>query len=392
MAPHSPSNEASVVVPQTARLPGTARREGRRARRISPRNVVLCVALLVIAIYLCLPIHLPSSVNTFGTITPAQKWVLSKGTDGRLIASTYNYKTGLSEGYRVSNFEPGSSVYFSVRSSLVPGQFIASGDTVGSLYSSEMQERLIVLNGQLAATRSALAVNASGQKEAIVNEAKQRLQLALSKRDEQQKVLDRSKRLVDAQLISQGEYEAVQSEANLLTEEISIAQANLETARTGAKPEQLQLIHANIAALENEIEAIKRRAATYTLTAPISGTISRAFSCDTLLTISAAEPVALIPVKVIDYPRLATKAEPRLTVRGLSKTIHGRVISLNREMQMLYGQKVVIATAVLEGTSQELMPGMLVKCRIECEPVTPLEYVKRLFGPLTILGDGVRSY
>ena len=194
MAPHSLPNEASAVVSQTARLPGSAHREVRRARRISPRHVALWIApLVVIAISLGLPIRLPSSVNTFGTITPAQKWVLSKGTDGRLIASTYNYKTGLSEGYRVSNFEPGSSVYFSIRSSLVPGQFISSGDTVGSVYSSEMQERLIVLNGQLAATRSALAVNASGQKEAIVNEAKQRLQLALSKRDEQQKVLDRSK-------------------------------------------------------------------------------------------------------------------------------------------------------------------------------------------------------
>ena len=362
---------------------GTVRKTPRKRKF----TYILSIAavLLGIEILSLLPVRFPSAVSTYGRITPAHRWVLVRGTDGRLIASTFNYQTGLSEGYRVSNFDRGSSVSFSVHSSLIPGQVISRGDTIGSVYSSEMQEGLIALNGQLAAAKSLLAVNASGEKAAIVNEAQQRLQFSRRRKEEHQKVMLRSKRLFEAHLISQGEYEGVESEANLLNDEIHLAEANLEAARTGAKPEQLELAHANIVALENEIAAIKGRAASYTLTAPITGTISRVFSTDTLLIISGTTNyVALIPVKWKDYARVARTQDPRVTLWGVSKRIHGNVIALNREIQMLQGEKVVIATALLADSSEDLIPGMLTRCHIECQPVTALEYVKRLFASLTV--------
>ena len=163
-----------------------------------------------------------------------------------------------------------------------------------------------------------------------------------------------------------------------------IAEAGLEAARTGAKPEQLDLAQANIASLENEIEAIKRRATTYTLTAPISGTIARGVSTDTLLTISdTTELLALIPVKTSDYSRVANTPEARITLRGLARPAHGKIIAMDRETQVVQGHTVVIATALLAGNSQDLMPGMLSKCRIACRPVTAREYLKRMFASWT---------
>ena len=381
MLPQSLQKDISAGPARPSNGPGVLRNP--RARHRFVRIGLWITTPAAIAVLLSLPVRLPSVVNTFGTITSAHKWVLVRGADGQLIASTFNYQTGLSEGYRVSSFDPGSSVNFNLHTSLVPGQHVASGDTVGSIYSSEMQERLIALNGQLAAARSLLAVNASGQKAAIVNEAQQRLQFARRKKTEHEATFARSKKLLEADLMSQGEFELVQSEANALQDEIKIAEANLEAARTGAKPEQLELVHANIAALQNEIDAIQKRAGTYTLTAPISGTLSRAFYGDTLLTISdTTKYIALVPVKWSDYNRVASTQDPRVTLRGFSKTVRGTVIALNREVQLLHGQKVVIATALLEGTSEDLMPGMLARCRIACRPVTPFEYVKRFFVAL----------
>lgn len=326
-------------------------------------------------------VHVPSTVRSYARIASAHEWILARGQDGQLIASTFNYVTGLNEGYRVSHF--GSSVYFAMHPSIVPGHVVAIGDTVGSVHSSEMQERLIALNGQLVAARGLMAVNATGQKEAVVDEARQRLQFAKRKKEEHRRVLDRSRRLLEASLISQGEYENVESEANRLTDEIKIAEANLEAARTGAKAEQLDLAQANITAIENEIAAIRSRAATYTLTAPIAGTITRASSSDTLLTISdTTSYVALIPVKWMDYSRVATRPMPRLKVMGGARSILGQVIALGTEMQLLQGQQVVMATALLEGSGEALMPGMLAKCCIECQRVTVFEYVKGLLKTL----------
>jgi hypothetical protein len=67
----------------------------------------------------------------------------------------------------------------------------------------------------------------------------------------------------------------------------------------------------------------------------------------------------------------------------VSETIRGKVISLNREIQMLNGEKVVFATALLQGHSAALIPGMFAGCQIEGQPVTALEYVKRFFNSLT---------
>jgi len=360
-------------------MAGVVRRKRSRSRLVLVIYFLLGVlALLAFGLVVQLPVPIFSSVNTFGTITSAQKWVLVKGTDGRLISSTINYKTGLNEGYRVSNFDPGSSVSFALNSSLTPGQFVTRGDTVGSIYSSETQERLITLNGELAAARGLLAVNASGQKAAIVHEAQQRLQFAKRKQNEHRTIMARAQQLHSGDLISQSEYERVRSEHNTLEDEVHIAEANLEAARTGAKPEQLELAQANIAALENEIEAIKRRATTYTLTAPISGMVSRASSADTLLTISdTTELLALIPVKASDYARVAATPDASLMLRGLARPVRGKIIALDRETHLLQGQSVVMATALLEGAPQDLMPGMFAKCRIACRPVTPLEYLKR---------------
>ena len=347
-------------------------------RLVLLRVAVVAVVVAAIGLVVFLPVQFPSVVNTYATIAPVNRWVLAKATDGQLIASTFNYRSGLSEGFRVSTFNPGSSTYFSLSTSLVPGQAVTMGDTIGSIYSTEVAERLIALNGQLAAARSLLAVNATGQKSAIVNEAQQRLQFAKRRRDEHLKVEERTQRLFDQHLIPQGEYDRVQSEANALQDEITIAEANLEAARTGAKPEQLNLVNANIAALVSEIEAVKGRAATYTLTAPISGTIFPTFSADTLLTIAASEYVALIPVRWSDYRRVAATPEPLLTLTGLSQRVTGKVISMNREVQVLHGQEVVIATASLEAPPGDVMPGMLVRCRIHCGSVTAVEYGRQL--------------
>jgi hypothetical protein len=375
-------SEEDRLSPHSPRDVGIDHKSRKRSQLIFFLWLALGIGILFdIGLMFFLPFRFPSGVNSFGAIASMHKWVLTKGTDGQLTASTFNYKTGLSEGYRVTNFPTGSSVYFSLRSSLVPGQVVAIGDTIGSIYSIEMQDRRIVLNGQLTAAQRLLAVNATGQKSAIVDEAQQKLDYAKRRLGEHQKVLARSQKLFEANLISQGEYELVQSQTNVLQDNIRIAAAGLETARTGAKPEQLELARANIATLENEIAGIKSSEATNTLTAPISGTIAPSSSVDDLLTITdTSKYVALIPVKWTDYTRLASTSDPRVTLMGFSRALHGRIVAVNKEIQILGGQRVFMATALLEGSPDDLMPGMLAKCRIECKPMTAIEYLRRLFG------------
>ena len=360
------------------------RRRGPSTRTLAFRIVLGALVLVVLAFVIFLPVHFPSIVSTHATITPSEKWVLARSPGGQLVGSIFNYRSGMNEGFRVSTFNPGSSINFSLDASLAPGRRVAAGDTVGSIYSSEVQERLIALQGQLAAARSLLAVTASGQKSAVVNEAQQRLDFARRRSTEHQRTEARTQKLFDEHLIAAGEYERVQSEANALRDEINIAAANLEAARTGAKPEQLDLVHSSIAALESEIEAVKRRAATYTVIAPISGTVTPTFSSDTLLTISATDFIALLPIKWTDYRRVATTPRPRVTIFGLSPLpVRATIIALSSELRVLNNHEVVIATAQLEASPIGVMPGKLAQCRIECTPVTVVDYGRQILATVT---------
>jgi hypothetical protein len=338
------------------------------------------VALAAVAFVLFSPMRFPFPVHTYATITPAQKWILGKGTNGQLVARTFNYESGMSDGYRVANFETGTSITFSIAPSLALGQRVSVGDTVGWISSSETQERLVVLNGQLAAAQQMLAVNASGQKSAVIAEAEQRLRAAQRQRDEYQSTLARYKTLFDRNLIAAGEYEAVQSNAHRLDDDIAIATAGLEAARTGAKPEQVALAESNVAALKNEIRAINSRAATFTLRSPINGMIAPTASVDELLTIASTSAcVAIVPIRWIDYPRVSAVKEPRIRIPGYSTTVAGKVIAINREMQSFYGQPVVMATAILDSQPGDLLPGSVARCDVAAAPLTALEYGKLLF-------------
>jgi hypothetical protein len=363
-----------------ADLAGRGRARGpRRGKKVALIAAALGLLFLAGEAFFWLP--LPCVVRSYAKIVPVREWVLSKGQDGQLIASTFDHQSGLSDGYRLSNFDRGSSIAFTLRSSVLPGRTIAKGDTIGSIYSSDMQERLIGLQGQLAAAEGQLAVSSSGEKAAIVNEAEQRLLFAQRRQLEHRKVLERTTRLWKADLISQGEYERVESEANLMNDEIKIAQANLEAARTGAKPEQLGLVHARIAALKNEIATIQRREATYTLTAPISGTIARSFSADTLVTIvDTSNYVALVPIRWSDYGRLRDQPEPTLTAWGLSAAVHGRITDLNSKMETLHGERVVMASGLLHDASSSLLPGMVARCAIRCPSSTAFQRARHFLA------------
>jgi multidrug resistance efflux pump len=308
-----------------------------------------------------------------------------KGSDGQLSASLFNYQTGVSEGYRASNFDQGSSVHFALNPAMIPGHYVSQGDTVGVATSSEAQERLISLNGQLDAARGQLAVSSTGEKAVVIHADEERLEFARRRREEEEKSFARTKTLYEQGLLPVSQYEAAENQIHAANDAVALAEASLEESRTGAKPEELGLVHSRIAALEEEIAALERRTATYTITAPLSGRIARSSTSDVLLTISdTTRYVAMIPVRLIDLPRLAAAPDARVTLRGLPREVHGTVVAVDQEVSTIGTEKVVIATAVLERTSVDLVLGLAVRCDIDCRPVSMVGLIQQFLMSLVV--------
>ncbi len=345
--------------------------------------LVAAVGLAALVTLLVLPVRYPSVVKTYAGIKCAQEWVLVRGSDGQLSASVLNHRTGLSEGYRAASFDRSSSVDFLLRPDMVPGHGVARGDTVAIISSSETQERLVALYGQLAAAQGQLAVSSSGEKDVVVYAAEQRLEIARRKLGEQQRSFTRTKTLFSQGLVPVGQYEAAENSLHDARDEVAMAAAALEVEQSGAKPEQIELVRRNIAALQAEIAALQRRAATHTIIAPFSGRVARSTSSDVILSIvDTSRYVASIPIPLRDLPRVTATPDARVTLQGLAVPVRGRIVSLDQEVTSVGMQRVVKATAVLDRTPAELVVGLDLRCDVACRPVTAMDLVKRFLRSL----------
>lgn len=352
-----------------------------KQRRNITRLILILLAVVVASLFF-LPIQYPYKIDGLAKIVPVREWRLIKGTDGLLLASLHNHERGMTEAYAVSQFERGDAVNFAIRSALQAGQQIAAGDTVGRIYSNEIERQLAQLNGELEVATAALAVTTEGEKASVVQEAEQRLAFARREQAEQQKIAERLERLYQQGLTSRELYEIEAGRLKLMEINIAIAEAQLQSAHTGAKREEIRLARSQIEALRREIAAVERRSAQYVFTSPIDGKIARLFSDDTLLTIyDTTAYIVFMPIEWQNYQYLAPLQEVNLQFSGADSQQSGRLLTFDRSVHNLNGRQVVFAALRIDNR-QRLLSGMLQKCVIWARPVTLWEHTKRFLNTI----------
>jgi hypothetical protein len=339
--------------------------------------LLIIIIILLIIVPLFIPVKLPYSISAYCKIQPAKKWVLTVGANGQLLAVNFDYKEGVSDGIRATQFAREGTMNLKFDSLITSGSLIKCGDTIATIYSSETVERLAELTGQAAIMRASLASNTTGDKQSIISEFESKVIHAEEAASNQQLIVNRLKTLLDKNLVSQQEFEIAEGQQKLLGREIDIAKSQLESARTGVKPQEAELIKFQIAALEKQIDALNKRIESFSIISPISGTVSRSYSSDTLLVISdATEFVAIIPVKSAEFSYTSIGQEVSVFYNG-TRDITGRIIHLGNEIHTMKGQQTRYCTALINNYTEDLPSGILSKCRVSCRPVTIIEYLRR---------------
>jgi len=326
-----------------------------------------------------LPVKIPYSVEATGTLFPARRWALTRGTDDFLVGGAFDYATGMTEGYSISQFERGESVRIDINPDVFIGSRVAVGDTVATVSSTEAQERLAELTGQLAIARATLAAGSSGEKESLVQAAEQRLSQATAAAAQQHRELARLEQLFENGVVTAQEYEAAGAQAYSLDVEVSIAQSQLEVASSGEKPELIGVHRSNVEALSQQIRVLDHRLASFTITSPIEGTVSRVFSPDTLLLVTDESLfVVLIPVRWLQYPYVSEARLVDVEIRDAAGSLTAELVSFRREIQHLGGHQALVATALLRNPPDGLMPGMVARCVFRCEPISIFVHLRRM--------------
>ncbi len=345
---------------------------------------VFVILGIFIGVILLLPVKIPFTISTHGQIFHGKEWIVSKDESGRISAVLYDRISGRTENYRLYQFDRQDAVRFELNNSVVPGNYVQAGDTVGMIYSTQLSREFIALVGDLEVTRASLDLYITGEKDAIVDEARNRLAYAEQQVKGHTILLERQRELHKRNLISDEELDIAIQQKRLYEIDIQIAEAKLRAALTGAKDEQIEYLNTRIATLEEEIRSFERIIDDYTYISPIDGIVYHTFSHDTLALIGDTETyIAVIPVPFQYRPYIGNGQNVKLRIPGNNiATRYGNVHSIGNTVRLINGGQFFMISALIENLDDEYLPGILASASIQTDPVTLREYLFRYTRPI----------
>jgi hypothetical protein len=342
-------------------------------------------ALLIaaIGIFFLSPINLPYTVRTPGKLLLKREWTLCRTTDGGVIATFKDHLSGALESRAVTQFERGDAIEFHLHHRIVPDARISEGDTVGIIFSHILDLQFAQLRGDLLTSKKTLEFYKTGEKDAIIIEARNRIAHARFQAEEQRRIVERQKKLYDRLFISQQAYETAENTLKLYENNVSIAESQLQSVMTGAKNEQIAVEEARIRALENAVGSLEKRADCFILKSPFSGTVFQLSDGDTLVTIGDTSTYLVsLPIRLKDRDYISPDQDIVLTIRGINSPIHGKLMHIGTMASVLNGEQVLPATAIITNDTDKLFPGLIASVSILCSHVSPSEYFRRSFLPI----------
>lgn len=326
---------------------------------------------------------LQQTVTTNGRIVPAAEWMLVKNTDGTLTTMLYDYAGGSARSYSVSQFERGDAVGFALNDHLIGNGPVASGDTIGSIRSSETERRLAQLRGDLATATAQLSLSLAGEKESVISAAEQRLHYAREQQARQSRIVARLAPQRDRGFISDEEFDEAESALKLYELSISIAEAELDAARTGERHQRVDVDRSRIDGLRTEIHALEDRLREYTLVSPIDGRLRRSFSSDTLVIVSdASSHIVFMPVRWQDRNRVEVGQSVRVQVPGDRTRMEATIVEIDNAVRTIAGLPTVIAVARLDDSPYPDIAGISVRCTVTGNRVPIARHIERFVASL----------
>ncbi len=323
-------------------------------------------------------------INSLGEILPGKEFHLIRSQDDKIVMILKNNLNGTVERYSIISVERGDAIKMSLDNSIKVGGFVNPGDTICKLISAETMYQIVRLEGLISTEIATLNFYKTGEKTAIIEEAKGRLELAQQQLEYQGKVLERMKILYEKNLISPQEYETAENLFKLYQANVSIARAQLDVLETGAKPEQIKLIETKIESLRNELNALKQKAQSYIITSPISGVIFKFSSGDTILSMADTSIFCcFIPVNVAERAKI--RNGQTVEVKS-SEIIQAKIDAVESSVRVINFKQMVLVRAIIENKNENLIPHLVVKCRIKVKKVKLLDYVYSFAKQIFISG------
>ncbi len=119
----------------------------------------------------------------------------------------------------------------------------------------------------------------------------------------------------------------------------------------------------------------------FLLTAPFNAQVFKTGSSDTLAFIADNQRIAFVPTALKYYDKVKNNQVVLLDVAG--KKYSGRIIYKSPKVEYMNNEMIFFSWAELNGVDQSVPLYSVFKGSIECDGITPWEYIKSFFEIVT---------
>ena len=344
--------------------------------RFNRRHILLIIFALAI-IVMFLPIKVHYSFQATSLVYPAKEWYLKRGQDDSYISELYDLKTNSVNNLKSYIFERGDIPEVHLKKGLSPNSFVKKSDTIAYIHSYFIENELIRLRNLEAMAGAELIAEETGEKQELIDMAKQKHEYAKQQLDLDKKNFNRQKKLFNDSIISQAEFEIYENTYSLAKINVQIAHNDLLSLQTGEKSEEIEYIEKKIESYSKEIRTLEHLQKQYYIKPPIDGFVSFRAGNESIITVSDSSKFILkIPVKIHNLQYLKTITAIKFSVPGYDDIIDASFIDLDENVNFQANQQMVVAKALIN-TSFKIYPGMAVQCRVICDEITIFEFLKR---------------
>jgi hypothetical protein len=345
------------------------------------RRHILILLLILIVISIFLPIKVRYSFEATAKIYPVKEWKLSRGSEEGFWSQTYNYETDAMGEFKNYRFERGDIAELEINKDLKFDAPIQAGDTIAYIKSYLIDNQITQLKSQRDVEMANKNVVSTGEKQSLVEQAQREYNYAVQKLELEKKNFARQERLFRDSVITASDYDTYENSLKLAEINVQVAEEALLALSTGEKDPVVNLSEQKIISYQNEIDKLEHQKEQYYIVTPVNGLLSYNTETGGIIKVSAIDNLLLkIPVAYQHSGYLKDLYKVTFSTPDNKITVDASFKGFEENINLIQNQQYVIARAVTTEPTKGIYPGMLVKCRIYCDKVRILEYLKRNFA------------
>ncbi len=333
---------------------------------LRPRNWIIILVLVAGFILISLVVRINFKISQNCLIYPIESLTVTS-SDPTSVEMMLDRGSGEKSVQRL-NLSGLDLDVLSIDPQVNEGDAVVTGQLIAKIGSTESVAQLAESRANLNRAKSQLELLKKGPRPEEISQTEDLIEQVKMKIEKSKSDLARSVELSAKGMIPAQQLESDRTSNEILKSELSFYQNQKRLQENGARPEEISIAEADIAAIQAKIDRLEHQLAANNICAPFNGTVTALRADSNLITLARTDTMRIkifVPEKEISPIKIGQPV--KLKVMGYpGETLDGIVTKISGQTEQDNVQQVFIVTAKAPNTLGLMKPGMTGRAKIYC--------------------------